>query len=820
MMKYRTAISILCLSVLSLFAASADAQLTPEQQLSDEFVRAGISMIGYTQVTETDAPQVLAGMLLDAALKLNPDNAEAWSMRIELAQSSSDQEAYESALVGYLATGIRDDRAQFRLIEYRVSKSTTLDEQQRTVQDLLNSPAGRNLEGPVRSRVAGLAAKIAEELLDDKAEQKWAVEAARADPANYAAALHMFELIQKLVEQGKLKRDDVRDGTAVVNIIRANPLMPMPRGILASLLANNGEYERAAQQFMVVGSVLDFNSLSAVQLGTWASSLAMTGKDAEVLQMVENYETWVINNLKAEAAAQGKDPENVAADGVLPPQLMPFDLELVRLSVLDHEDDRAAAAASLARLKVIHDDIVDQAKKDEQTPEQLLAELTAQYTLATAIFGPDLDAAQRVAEALNADDPVRQTALGWLALRRGEYRQGGDLLRPLREIHPAARCGMCLVEGQDNAGRARLLNAFLHAKPSDFMARLAAGRALVNLDEKPTPNSAGKRLAELMSKYPQAFWLVDLHRTPWIEVRLKMKAQRIKPLVPVQAQITVWNTTRFPLAIGEQGPINQQAMALVTSSSSGLPMADSPPIVIDLGRRYTLAAGERMVFDTRLDYHRFGNVRALNPGLPLVFNVRFIVNPTLTRGGNWLPNSVGGVSDVRNCLIQTATAKATDIEQWQKDLASKDSVTRINAIGRLCALDKNVQTELLGPAVVNQVRPAMQELWRNGSEAERGWMIMNARDLSKPSTTFPDLYTQVKQSDSDLIWLALLARQVSASDSPVLKEVMENRQDLPKVFRFAERQRRLLQDYEVFAAEQERLRQEAERLQQPGVLER
>ncbi len=811
MMKYRPLLSTLCLCLLAAISRPAGAQVSAKTQVSDEFVRSAMAFLGYTQVLESDDPYVLAATLLDTALELNPANQQAWALRVELAQAAGDNEAYERALAGYLDTGVKDDRARLNLIRYRLSKNDTLDAQLNSLETLLNSEAGRALSDPLRSRVAGQASAIAAELLDTRAHRRWAVEAARRDPANAEAASVMRDLV---IELGG---DNVRIGTATVNLIRANPLDPTPRIDLASLLAQEAAFGRAAQQYTVVGTRLSRQPMPIPAYLNWAQCLAMTGEDATVLKLVDEIQA-LLDALASQAQQGGGADGEAAAPQAEPagePAPLPLHFELIRLAVLDGEDDKDAAQAVFDRItERVKSDADELAAQQEGADEQSAVRPESSLALIAAAFGPDLEQAEEFAAALEADDPAQAVARGWIALRQGDAAKAEPLLRPHAGEHKLADAGLAMILGQDDAGRARLLSAVIQQSPGS-MASLAAGRALDKLDEKPRPTATGKTLTDLMGKYPESFWLVDIERTPWMEVRFKIDPVRIKPMQPIQGEVTVWNTSRFALAVGEQGPIRQQAMVLISSSSAGVPTPPNPPMVIDLGRRFSLAAGERMTFDVRLDYHRFGLLRANNPGLPLSFDARLLVNPVMTPRGNWLAGGVGGVSEVRNCLVQSAVAKPQDIDRWVTEVGSDDTATRLNALGRLAALNRIATPELVGPAVVDRIRPVMLDAWRDGTDAERAWIIMNTRELEKETTTYPDLFALATESDSKLVWLAMLARQVNDGESDVLRQAV-GRQDLPDVSRFAERQRRAIREFEAYAERQREIEEQRRLLEEPG----
>lgn len=777
----RLVLSVLC--VLTLSATADTVNTNANEQLSDAYMRSALSFLTYSEAVESDEPLVLAGALLDAAIELNPDNAQAWSMRAELAQSAGDQEVYEKSLVGYLETGIDDDRARFNLIRYRIASKNTLDAQLREVERLLNSDAGRALSGPLRSRLGSFATSLATELVDEKARRTWAVQAARDDPANVEAAENMLRLV---IELGG---DALRRGTATVNVIRADPLSPAPRLALAELLSQQGAFDRAAQQYQVVSTRLSAQPLHLDEYTNWAYCLAMAGEDELLLQLLGEFEA-ALNQAPAE-------PDAVAAEGAEAPKPetldLPLELQVIRLAVLRDSEDQDQA-------KQIFDRIARQlrAEPKQDADQKQGDEAKRNLALIAAVFGPDLDQAEAIAKEADSD----AVAMGWIALRRGDTAKALELLKPNADKKPLAACGVALATGVDDAGKARLLQSFIESASASSLAALAAGREMMQIEIPTQPTTTGKALQALMAKSPQAFWLVDVERTPWVDVRMKLRPQRIKPMEPVKAEITLWNTSRFPLAITENGPIRQNAVVLISATNSGRQLPPTPPLVIDLGKKFTLKANERLIIDTRLDYHQFGSLRANNPGTPFSFDARLILSPTLTPYGTWQPSGIGGVSEVRDSLIESRPASETVIDTWLENLASDTASEKLHAMRRLAALNSERQPDLVTAQLIEKVTPPMLAAWDRASEAEQAWIILNTIGLEEETATYPDLLKRATQSKSKLVWYSLLATHGTEVDSPILRTAI-GRQDLPEISRFAEQQRRLLRDFAEYVEKQQ-----------------
>lgn len=786
MMIKRIVLSALCLFTLS--ATAAEVNTSAKEQLSDAYVRSALSYLSFSEALKTDEPSALASALLDEATQLNPNNTQAWSMWAELAQSNGDQEAYEKAMVGYLNTGIDDDRARFNLIQFRLSNNNTLDAQLTEVETILNSPAGRGFSGPLRSRLASFASSVAVELGDESARRKWAIEAARADPANLEAAQAMLKLV---VELGG---NAVKRGTATVNVITAAPLDPGARLDLAAQLAEQGGYIRAAQQYEVVSTRLSPQPLPLESYISWANCLAMTGQDELLLQLLDQFEA-ALNQREAKPQPEGEVVDPAAGpDAPEPAKIdLPLGLELIRLAVLRDGEDQDQAQITFDRIaRQLSSPPADAQDKDAAEAAKV------NLTMIAAVFCPDLDQATTIIEE-NGGDHV---ALGWITLRRGDKAKAREKFQPHAQTDAMAACGLAIATAQDNAGRARLLQSFIESDQATPLAKLAAGREMLKIETPAQPTTAGKALLALMAKSPESFWLVDVERTPWIDVRMKIKPQRIKPLEPILAEITVWNTSRFPLAIDQRGPINQNAVVTINATSGGRMLPPTPPVVVDLGQSFTLKAGERLIIDTRLDYHQFGTLRANNPGVPLYFDTRILVNPALNHAGLWRPTTIGGLSDVRDCLVEARPTSAEAIDQWLKDIDSDVVSTRLLALQRLAALNRESQPDLIDPAMAERVNAAMMQAWDKATIHERAWIIKSAVGLDADKATYPGLREKAINSDAKQVWIALLINHAIEADSELLTTAI-GKQGMQDVSRFAEKQLRMLKDIEKFRAEQE-----------------
>ncbi|MEM9020531.1 MAG: hypothetical protein AAGC44_08195 [Planctomycetota bacterium] len=763
---------ILGLAGLPLPAAAQPADpVSPDKRaLSAQFTRAALGVLAYGDLAQEEAqtPGKLAEILLAEALRLDPNNTQVWKLQAELARQNADGEAYEQALLGYLRTGIQDDKAQLDLIQHRLSGQNTLDDQYKAVTKLLESEGARRLSAPLRSRLASFAAATAAELVEPQDYARWAVEAARLDPTNAEAAQMLLGIV---LERGG---DPVKHGTALINLVRATPLDAEPRVELAGVLASQALFERAAQQYTVAGTRLSSQPLPMDAYRNWAHCLVILGQDTVALQLIEE--------LESALSGAPEDTEEGETQPDAAPVPLPVDLEVLRLSTLDSETDTDAAIASFNRIR-----------KTLEASEQ--ADAAEQLALIAAVFGPSLNEADAICQTLGDDAALKPIALGWIALRQGEAAKALELLERHEQTHVLAACGMAVVTAKDDAHRDRELRRLIQTAPGSLAAVEAARRVRADGGSvEPTPQ--GKALGDLMGRFSESMWLVDVERSPWLDVRMQIRPARFKQGEPIHVDITVWNTTRFPMAIGQDKPIRNTAFILLTATAAGQPLPPIEPIVIDLQRKLVLGAGERLQFSARIDYSQFGSIVAANPGAGITFDARLIVNPMLSPNGAWLPAGVGGLSIVRDCLIQGRSNSAAAVDDWIKDLGSEDVGGKLRALARLAALSPQQQPQLVNPAVQLKIRDALVGTWPTLSPIERAWMIAHATNLEEQNAHLRPLVELVQQSDEPSVWLAYVATQVTDPSSEMLSTAVRQ-QDLGDASTYAEMLRRLLRELET-----------------------
>ena len=312
---------VLLLAVCAVTSPAEDFSLGPEtssdQLITDQLIRMTRQTLGNEQQPRPDQ-LTRARVLLDLALEISPEDAELLRLCAELSQRMGDEPTYRRTLARYCQLRPTDDAAHLDLILASVSSRQTLPQRAQAVRGLLEGEEAEKFTAALRSRLASYLARTAYEAGDNDQALAWIKRAVALDQSNKEAARLAMEVVDASKTPSKLAI-----GTALLLVIRADPLDPKPRLDLAQLLLEQGAYAEAAEQYDVaekLGSAPD-----ARMIRDWALALAAAGQTDRAVALLDTVASW-------------------SADAKLP-----LGLELLRLAVLHKAGDEPASEA-LAKL--------------------------------------------------------------------------------------------------------------------------------------------------------------------------------------------------------------------------------------------------------------------------------------------------------------------------------------------------------------------------------------------------------------------------------------------------------------------------------------
>lgn len=689
-----------------------------------------------------------AQVLLDMALELAPDDAELWARRVNLAEQAGDDAGVLRALRRLVELSPEQDAYRLRLIMHELSEVETLDGRLAVLEDILSRADAERFSEPLKSRIASAAASAAHEMGNTAAFLKHLKTAVRADPANGEAAGMTYQLA--LDRQAK----PMSVGAAAINLVRARPLDSDARLILAQALANVGVYDRAVMQFDVASRLPRATPIPPEYWATWSSSLIAAGQTREAEAMLNEVEKQITT--PAEEGGTG--------------EAMPMELELQR-RVMHGSNERGQAAygRAVASLQAM----VEAGNAD--------AELELAWV--TALLGEDTQAVAELLEGQTRTDPRYLRATGFMFMREGAERWARQAFEQIAETDPIGAYGLALLQGRDDAGRARFLRDVLHDWPGTFGGLLAANQ-LHEMNRDVMPGAQGKAVVDAMNRMPISLWRFDVERNPWTSLRAQFDASRTAYLEPIHAKLIIQNGMDIPLPIDSMTGLGTNAFVSVSAYSGGQSLGQLPPIVVDLAGRLTLAPRERWVTDIRIDRSMFGLLLSTFASSTLTYNTTFLTNPRYLPNGALVAGPLGGIDTVRSVQAFVPAASEETLQQWSADAVNAQGLARYTALSGLARLGDTISDAEIDRSLRKSCIEALNTAFEQSGPNEQAWTLMLLKTNEDGRTAFQPILDQGQRSEDPLVRVAYLLGHTQEPDDQALTTAI--RDGAPAVQRFAE----------------------------------
>lgn len=709
---------------------------------------------------------IRAEVLLDLALEQAPHDAELWRLRAELAQRLGDPAAQNVALQRYVELRPGDDAIRLRLIMSELTELETLDGRLAVLEGYLNDA---NLPGrtpALVSRLASAAAATARALGDDARFIEHLRVAGRQNAANAEAA----GLTLAFAESRQAKPEQI--AAAAVNLVRADPINPASRRVLASRLAAVSAYARAAQQYRVSTQLPDAGPLNDVELAGWVRALIGAGDLDQASSQLAAWEAFTFGDAAAEPNADNADDAGQANAPTPPAQVV-----LLR-RVLDGEQGNGPAAFERVVAAL--------------TPAAQAGNANAALELAwiTAIFGPDTQPVAELLRDRDAQDVRYLRASGFVYLREGAIDWARRAFSQAADQDAICAFGLAHITGRDDAGIARQLRQVAAQFPDSFGAAMA-NRRLHTEGRDVTVTAAGRGVLNLMNRLPTTLWAFDIDRNPWVGVQASLVKTRNAQLDPVTARVSLKNLTNIALPLGGADPASAGPTAVVSISTyaRGRPTGAAPTIVADLGRRLVLMPGEEVDYDLRLDRSRFGLDLVRGYPSSVTYNGTFIVGPQIGAGGGFTTGPLGGIDTVRSAQVLIESATPANILLWMKlmdeprDPSAGADRAYFAALSRAGTVYPQLQAAGTDPSVSQGVVAAISKAFAQGDTAVRAFCLMTLAGTDDARSPFRTLFDMAVRSDADVVRIAHLAAHVTDPLDPALVSAI--RDGGPRLQRFA-----------------------------------
>ncbi|MEM6550865.1 MAG: hypothetical protein AAF750_01825 [Planctomycetota bacterium] len=668
-----------------------------------------------------------SAVLLDKALALDPWAADLWALRAEAAQRLGDAEGRLAALRAYVRLRPADEVKKLALLRALIDQRGTLDERLMAVERLLVSNVGKRLSEPIRSRLALYASELAGELLQPEKRSRYLKEALDLDGANAGAARLLVEFVRSRGGGPRLV------GAGLVGLVRAAPMDAAARLELAGVLAGEGLYGLAAEQFGV-GQRLVGGPLPGEVYWRWMLSLGAAGQDAVLEQGM--------GELAALAGGGG-------AGGEADVLKLPAELQVIRLAALDGAEESAAREAALgAALSALDAE----------------GEAASAAWIAVVFGGAELGAAR--VEALEGGGVEVDRARGLLAVERGDVAEAKALLEPIAGEDGLAAYGLARVSGLDEAGRGRALQAVVDAGPATTAGLLAA-RELLRMGREVTPTAVGRGLSEALRRVPPTVLRLDLAGVPWVDVRAEAVQRRLGYLDPVVLDVTVWNISPIPLEMGAGGTLSG-LVAVTPRVTFGGRAYEGPDaelgrrlVIADLAQRVTLPQNGRYTARVRLGRYGLGQMLARRPEESFLVSLQAVTEPRVDGQGRSVPGLLGQTDFVQGMAVVGQRVGDVALAEWVASSEGEDVRVGMVAVARLAR----------SGVVGSRAADAIGAYYEKSGGVGKAWV---AAVLPSDGLATGELWRGLESAKEPLVRLVYLARQSGPGQEAVVSRLVRD----------------------------------------------
>ncbi|MCC7191906.1 MAG: hypothetical protein IT444_03895 [Phycisphaeraceae bacterium] len=711
---------------------------TPSSVMADQLAIAAEQALSGEGTPRPDQ-LTLARLLLDQALKLRPNDIYLIRSRAELAEREKEDRLVDELWQRYIKLVPSDDAAQLRYIKRSLDRYQTVDQRANVAEKLLEGPGSDKLSAPLRSRLASYVARMAMESGDNERFGRRLKEAIQLDSSNSDAARMLYDYAQR---RGTAPAEL---GVAVLAMVRANPLDSQARMTLASLLLSQGVYAEAADQF-AAGRRVSQQPFQPSDLTTyfpgWVMSLGASGRGEEAISLLS----------QAEEAVGGPSATQPADTAAATPPLLPMELELIRLAILDHTHQPTAAAASFAKLR--------QQLRERQQAGDTDAALDRAWL--SVLFDRDTEEASQLVTASKAspEDAMVKRINGYLALRAGDTQEARKILAPLAGSDVFAAYGVAKTYSTiDDAERLHWLRRVVASAPATLAGMMAA-QELVAANEEVAPLEQGAMLLSRVKEMPMPLLAPNTRESPLVLFKINTSGTVYGFLDQIPATITLQNLSDTALALGPDGAIPTKAVFYVSSRRAGTDMGTYPPVVVDLGRRISLKPHESLQIPLRLDRGALAFLLEHAPTEAVTFSLVAVLDPQLAQG-RMIPGIRGATTALR--LIQRNGTPFTmeNINLWLATFGDAgDAGERMKAISILTTASTRLGDSEEDKEQARQLTTRLSAEYEKLDAVSKAWMLAFLPDTQEAAAAFRPVIESARRSDSTLVRMAFLLSQV------------------------------------------------------------
>lgn len=689
-----------------------------------------------------------AAILIDQAIKLDPDNAELLRLKLEsLEFDNGKAEDIEPLLKKYMSLVPSDDVVQLRYILIHINRVQTVDERLGLLNRFVNS---QGLSGPLRARLALMAAQLNREQGNMSEFARFLKLAIKLDPADKNAALQVYSF---LVEKNAARVDRFQ---SLIHLVETDPLDPVTHMMIGDVLLDCGYYEPAARWYAQANTVFNAKGNATKQQAVnlvhhYAIALWGVGRTDQAIKLVEAFVK------PAPAEAKDKDEEEEVDQSKADAEdktevVIPLELQLLRVALFD-----AAGNQSQADLvaKEINAQLSTYLKSSDKV--ETLADVAHVYLL----INRNIDQARELIQKIKPDSGLDQQQVnrlkGWLALREKNQDVALEMLQPIQDKDAFAGWGFALAAEDKLKNKAQYWKALFN-RTSDPTAKVTIFHQLAEMGEKPVYTETCQAVARVAAGVsPDVMGIASGQSSP-LQIRLRPASYRVNYGADFSAVLEIRNATSLPLTLGP-GQFLPSRLFIIPQVGIG----SDPPFttgvnVVDVHRALTLAPGQLLRVPIRLDQSQVGNVVWSSPENLMRISFTSILNPVLSEGGSWSAGYPGGMS--RTGSINRSGYNVTDerIAGLIEVSSGSPSEQRLSALVALARLAVN--PKLVSDAQRETIQKHLNETASGLKPEELAFVVSFLAAEDKNLDKLDKLLHTAATHESDLPHFVLLTTQV------------------------------------------------------------
>lgn len=722
----------------------------------------------------------IAADLLEFAHQLDPADADILRLLIQAWTSAGDADRVDELNRKLLALDPRDTVTQLSVVSARINRLQNVDDRLAAYERFLG-PEGRSLDASIRSRLAMDAALLKRERGDDAGFASTLATACQLDPTNKDAATLALAYFAERVS------DEVGRFELLTNVLKADPFDPEVHAAIAKELATFGAV-RAADRF--------YNSLAQLRVARGEQMTPQESAEAIVSDWDTNGAEEMIRRLTDNVEGQRAELRSrrqrmIEAGEVLTRIADPAE---VRLSI-PFERTRVVAAAALGDPELIgyaieeatesirrtldalnaQDPLAEQRLSQEEK-DSMARSLRMERVWLRLWSGRTTDLAAAEFEELKADagvDPlvIRRMA-ACLKLRQGQLEDAERELKELaaEDVLAAVALGI-LAEIRGQTGPAAELYTALSRRLAGSIAGAFCRTRVIQLTGKPpAPSDTARELQRLADAIPRTLESMIADPRRFMDVRVEVIGTETRLLDKILIKFTIENTSRFPLAMGPEKPLNTRFMLApiidIGVERMGLPSLQE---VVWLNRRLRMMPGERFEATVWADSGVLGSILQRIGGSSARVRWRVLQGFRLNREGFYDPGPLCLTSEtatIARPVVLRNGAEMSSLIGWIEKGTPREMAESILALIERLSTQKPGESTITQEDVVAAIQ-AMVNRYRSADLAEKAILLaLCPSAMQLPPATSLDA-AAIQDPDDGLVKF-ILGTRVPVPTSPAL----------------------------------------------------